>query len=635
MRRHLAAVASALLVVLAVPLSAFAADGDADPLNIDALDIADYPEVRFSVDVPAHPAGPRPADAFTLTEDGQQRAIEVQEASSTDLQVVLMIDTTGSMGGAPLEGAKAAATAFLSQVPEDTGIAVVNYDTEATVLSDFSAGRAEHLAAVDGLVAGGFTAMYDAVSTAVAAFGATDGKTRRVVVLLTDGEDNASESTVDDAITALEGEDVTLHSIEYLTDSGDEAAIRRMADATGGSVREAADAAALTQVYEELAASLVSRYDVVYTSEINGPAELVIEVDHAGLVAVGSRRVSLPAASAATEETVAAPLAPEPPTTITGDATFFGRFGLIIGGTLWFGASAIVLLVLFAPRRRVTQLSSAERVGAGKRGLSEFAKRASSAADRGLERRGRRTGLNTALERAGINLRPGEFLVLSASIAVTALVVGVLTAGWLAGALLAVITVIVARLAVSFLADRRQKRFADQLGETLQLLSGSLRAGYSLMQAVDAVAREADAPACEEFGRLVVETRLGRDMTDALLAMSDRMQCEDFTWVMQAIEIHREVGGDLAEVLDTVAGTIRERNQVRRQVQALSAEGRLSGYVLLALPFGIGFMIFLTNPAYLGELTSGGLLGWGLIALAGLLMLVGVVWMRKLVKLVF
>ena len=131
-------------------------------------------------------------------------------------------------------------------------------------------------------------------------------------------------------------------------------------------------------------------------------------------------------------------------------------------------------------------------------------------------------------------------------------------------------------------ADRRRARFSDQLGDTLQLLAGSLRAGYGLLQAIDAVAQEAEEPTRQEFRRLVIETRLGRDLTDALHSMADRVGGEDFEWVVQAIEIHREVGGDLAEVLDTVAGTIRERNQLHRQVKALSAEGRLSAYVLMA-----------------------------------------------------
>jgi len=644
MRRLLAIGSWALLAVLALPLAAAVAE-EHDTLRIDAVNLDDYPEVRFSVTVPAHPDGPRPDDAFSVTEDGAERPVEVRLSESADLQVLLLIDTTGSMGGAPIEDAKAAASTFVERLPSDTSIAVLNYDTEATVVTDFEAGRDEHLAGIGGLVAGGSTAMFDAVGTAVEVFPDAGDSTERVIVLLTDGEDNASETTVDDAIDALLENQVTLHSVEYLTSFTDEATIREMANATGGTVSEAADAAALTRVYEDLAAALVNRYTLRYRSEAGGEVELTVSIDHDDLQVSGSRILTLPDLPDEAEEVeagpeqdaaVTPPAVPEPPTIPPSEASALGQLGLVTGAGLWFLALALVVLVWFAPRQVRAQLvSAAERFGSGRRGLSDLTDHATMFAERSLERRGQYGGLNAALERAGIDLRPGEFLVLIASAAFTAFALGTVLNGLLVGLLLLVVALIAARLIVSLMTDRRQQRFADQLGETLQLLSGSLRAGYSMMQAVDSVAREADSPAAEEFGRLVVETRLGRDMSDAMHAMAERVQCEDFEWVIQAIEIHREVGGDLAEVLDTVAETIRERNQIRRQVKALSAEGRLSAYVLLALPFGVGFFIYLTNRPYLAELTDGGLLGWGLIGTGLLLMTIGVIWMRKLVRLVF
>jgi tight adherence protein B len=154
------------------------------------------------------------------------------------------------------------------------------------------------------------------------------------------------------------------------------------------------------------------------------------------------------------------------------------------------------------------------------------------------------------------------------------------------------------------------------------------------MQAADTVAREAEAPTSDEFRRLVLEARLGRPVEEALSAMHERVGSLDFGWVVQAIEINLESGGNLAEVLETVAGTIRERSQLRRQVKSLSAEGRMSGWVLLALPFGLaGFMAF-SNPAYLSELylTTPGRI---MLGVAAVLMTVGTIWMRKTVKIKF
>jgi tight adherence protein B len=334
--------------------------------------------------------------------------------------------------------------------------------------------------------------------------------------------------------------------------------------------------------------------------------------------------------------TPAPPVVQEPPNIPPSDASALGRrMAFVIGAGLWFIALAIAALVFLAPRRQRAQLAGvASGAHHGQGTISEFAQRATLLAERGLERRGYRGGLNAALERAGINLRPGEFVVLVGCAAITGGAVGRILHGWFVALVLTLVTVIASRLLVSFLAGRRQARFADQLGETLQLLSGSLRAGYSLMQAIDAVAREAPSPSAEEFSRLVVETRLGRETPEALGAMADRMQSDDFTWVIQAIEIHREVGGDLAEVLDRVGDTIRAREQIARQIKSLSAEGRLSAKILIGLPFVVMAGFSILNPGYLAELLGSGT-GRFMLGVAAGFLAIGAVWINRLVKIEF
>ena len=191
-----------------------------------------------------------------------------------------------------------------------------------------------------------------------------------------------------------------------------------------------------------------------------------------------------------------------------------------------------------------------------------------------------------------------------------------------------------AKLLLGFKAGRRQAAFADQLDDSLQLMAGSLRAGHSLLRSVDSVSQEADAPMSEEFARIVNETRVGRDLNDSLDEVAARMGSDDFTWVAQAIAIHREVGGNLAEVLDAVGHTIRERNQIRRQVKALSAEGKLSAIVLMTLPFGVTGFLLMTNPGYLAKFTES-LAGYAMLGVAGLMLLVGGLWLRKTVRITF
>ena len=159
-------------------------------------------------------------------------------------------------------------------------------------------------------------------------------------------------------------------------------------------------------------------------------------------------------------------------------------------------------------------------------------------------------------------------------------------------------------LYLSYKAGQRRKAFMAALPDTLQLMAGSLSAGYSMPQAVDTVVREGKPPISTEFNRALVETRLGVDLEDALDGIAERMQSVDFAWVVMAIRIQREVGGNLAEVLTTVSATLRERERLRRQVQVLSAEGRLSAWILGLLPVVFALYLVLVRPEYLEPLVT-------------------------------
>jgi tight adherence protein B len=259
---------------------------------------------------------------------------------------------------------------------------------------------------------------------------------------------------------------------------------------------------------------------------------------------------------------------------------------------------------------------------------------ASEVAERSLDRSGRRSGVEEALEHAGVNMRAGEFIVAVAGTAFATFVIGLALVGPLLAIILAVLVVVGSRSLLHIMVGRRRAKFEAQLEQTLPLMAGSLRAGFGVMQTLDAVARESDSPTAEEFGRVVMESRLGRDLGDSLRALSERVESEDFDFVVQAIDIHREVGGDLAEVLTNVAGTIRDRNRVRRSIQTLTAEGRISAGILLALPIVMFFVVQGLNPEYLEELT-GTSAGRVMLGIGIALMTVGAVWMRRLIRLVF
>jgi Flp pilus assembly protein TadB len=236
------------------------------------------------------------------------------------------------------------------------------------------------------------------------------------------------------------------------------------------------------------------------------------------------------------------------------------------------------------------------------------------------------------LERAGMTVRPGEWIVLRAAATVV---------GGLLLALLAGLPGLLAGAALGWLAagayrrwreSRRLRAFAEQLPDALQLIVGSLRSGFSLAQAIDAVSRDLPAgPLTSVFGRAIAETRIGADLSDALERAAGRIDNEDLAWVVMAVRIQRDTGGNLAEVLQTTVEALRERERLRRHVWALSAEGRLSAYILIALPILMAGFMFVARREYLSALWTTRI---GLVMLFGsiALVVIGSIWMWRWVK---
>jgi tight adherence protein B len=298
-------------------------------------------------------------------------------------------------------------------------------------------------------------------------------------------------------------------------------------------------------------------------------------------------------------------------------------------------AVALVVSVLMAPRQPrvdITRLDPAARPAP--RGWSGVAIDAGRLGDRVLRRLGRREALAAVLEQAGVHRTPAQLLGVVVGGAVAGNVLGGLAGGPLGAVALTALVPLAVVLTLRVRTSRRRAAFADQLDDTLRLMSSSMRAGHSVLRALEAVSHEAEEPTSEEFVRVLNEVRVGRDLVVALEEVAARMGSEDFSWVAQAVAIHREVGGNLAEVLDRVGVTIRDRTQLRRQARALSAEGRVSAVVLLAMPVVIGVGLQLTSPEYMSRLTGSGT-GVMMLATAGLLMVVGAVWVRRVVTVRF
>lgn len=581
-----------------------------------------------------------PADATVDTENvsvtingtaASATAVPADSTTSVRRTAVLVIDTSQSMRGARIVAAQTAAATFLDTVPEDVYVGVVTFDSTVTPALVPTLDRTEARAVIEDLQLSQQTRLYDGVKAGVDMAG-VEGQ--RQLLVLSDGADTGDTALDDVAVAVTEsGVLVNVVALEQEKPAA-VAALEDLADAGEGKV-VSATSGALSRAFSAQADVLANQ--VLVTAEV--PSS-VTDDEATVAVTLGSDTGDL-SAEAFTPIGDAAPDSP----TVAGSA------GPMVLGTTWLygglgavGLGLVVVLVLLAPRRAKllsgADLATAytERVSGVGRGADQGADQAMAQATQTAEKvlganKSLETKISERLDGAGNPFKPAEWLMLHVGIFIAFGVLGLLVGGGnlIVGVVFLVIGAVGPWWYLGFKRKRRRKKFESLLPETLQLISGSLAAGLSLAQSVDTVVREGQEPISSEFRRVIAETRLSISLDDALAGVSDRFESKDFAWVVMAIRIQRQVGGNLAELLETVAGTMREREYMRRQVAALAAEGKLSAWVLGVLPPGFMGYLFLTKRDYVMPMFTEPL-GWMMLAGAGTLLSVGVFWMSRLIK---
>jgi len=235
------------------------------------------------------------------------------------------------------------------------------------------------------------------------------------------------------------------------------------------------------------------------------------------------------------------------------------------------------------------------------------------------------------IEQADLPMRPAEALFLNIAVALVGGALALLLGNVVLGLAVLVVLALAPWAAVNLVAARRTSAFVGQLPEMLQLLATTLRSGFSILQGLDAVASQLQDPMGKEMRHVVAEARLGRPLPVALAEVAGRVKSEDFSWVVSAIAIQREVGGNLSELLDIVSDTMTARSRLRQEVRTLTAEGRIGAIVLSLLPIAIGVFVYTASRNYLTPLfhsTGGRIMFYGSVVLAA----IGIVWMRRIVK---
>jgi tight adherence protein B len=635
------AVAVVAVAVLAAASPAVAAEGRASDVQVSRED-----GVRLVFEATGTEETIDPT-SVTLTLNGAEVLAEATPFNANSALVrrtVLVMDTSGSMNvNSRLEGAKEAAKAFVESVPDDVLVGLVTFDRVADVVAAPTSDRAALAEAIDGVTAGGRTAMFDGVLLAAQQLGPTGV---RSIVLLSDGNEEGSTTSLSQATKALRDQKISLDAVAFQpTAGGDE--LVRLADAGRGTVLSSDDSADLLTKFEA-AAERISR-QLVVTAEVpetvpDGQVRLALS----GVV--DSETVFASALGLLSAEQTAAPVianaAPQSTQLANGpwlESWFVwlavGVFFLGLLGVVAFAANAAIpaksggvkkQLSVYTLNRGKVKEERRERTVFGE---SNVAHTAVDFAGRLTAKRGLEESLQRRLDAGSIPLKPAEWILVQAGVLLVLPVLGFFLSG---GNL--VITIIAGAIAAAgpflFLSIKeslRRKKFVNSLPDTLQLMAGSLSAGYSLPQAVDSVVRDGQDPIATEFNRALVEARLGVPIEDALETIADRMRSKDWAWVVMAIRVQREVGGNLAELLLTVAATLRERARIRRQIQTLSAEGRLSAWILGSLPVVFALYLLVARPSYILTLTEEPL-GWLMIAGGVITMTVGALWMKKIVN---
>jgi tight adherence protein B len=302
-----------------------------------------------------------------------------------------------------------------------------------------------------------------------------------------------------------------------------------------------------------------------------------------------------------------------------------------LAGALALGAVALVGVPTGrVSAQRIDQLAITPHRG----WLTRLTDAVVDAVDSLMRRGGWRPFSAAELELAAIRMPVASLVVMVCSVAVVVLALGVVTGLGALSLLLALLVVVAAKIWLRLRGARTCREFGDQLPTMLQMMAASLRAGHSLPRVIDAVSREVDAPASTQLARVVNENRLGRDLVESLMDVAARMRSVDFAWVASAISAQRQTGGNLNEILDQVATTIRERQHIRLQVRSLSAEGRLSAVILMALPVLIGLYYMLVSAESMSIFVST-MIGKLLVAACAVMYVVGGLWMRSIVDIEF
>lgn len=570
-------------------LSAQAADAG-PAFKLRQVDVGGYPMIRLVV------RSANPAASPAVFQNGSRVTGLSYDNLGSSKAIVVAIDRSQSMAGAPLEQAAAAARTLVQRKRNSDQVEVVTFGSTALAQTSFSQSAIDADTALASVTPDGTpgTALYDAVVLSASGLKA-QALPGRVLVLLTDGQDVRSLASLSEALNAAKRANIVVYTIAL--GNADDAPLRRLAAGTGGAFYSSPTGAALSEVYRQVGSELDHTWRISYTTTAR-PGDRIS-------IAVGSTHGSgttlvLPGRQSAQSR----PLVPR--------ALLHNAGGVLL-------LVLVVAVLIFLAVGRLRAVPRAERL----RQLVWEHTDARGRANR-RQRKQRPTfaelvaGLNERLrgipqmeridrlvETAAIPASAATVFVASAILAfVLALFATATTGSGFLIFMFFLLGFVSPVVALRILAKRRLGKVEAQLPDVLATIASALRVGHGLKQALQTVANDGAPPISVELRRVLAEARLGRPLEEALVSMCERLGSEDLIYVASAVDVQSQVGGSLAGVFDTVAETVRERQQHRRRVRAVTATGRSTATAMAAMPFVFLGLLLIVSPGYVTPFLS-------------------------------
>lgn len=618
--KHVARLVVALAAVVVLVPGAFGQSGS--PTLTEAQDSA-FPDRVWIYRTPTETQLRR----LEVTENGGPvNSLSIDSASKTS-GAILLVDASNSMAGKPIEQAMIAARAFLAERTDALPVAVIAYSPEITVLSEFTTSSNELSDAVsESPPTAEGTRIYDALIEA-ANMARDAGYERTTAVLLSDGHRRGVQATREEAIQALTDANVRVISVGLRSPEYDAETLRSIAQSTNGTYVESATPEQLTPIFTAIGQQLSNEYVVSYRSLLPPNVKAAVRAVAPGLA---------PATASYTT----------PPLDLLPQGTFEESWidGIITSPWLMiFVVLSVCALLAFAIfsaidvrnrslRRRMAAYVTVPSEEESRLRRAEVSAMLADTAHSAVKGQRWWQRFETDVELGGFKLSPLAIAGWTIVGGILASLVAAIVLQSLWGFLVGLAAPFVTRFVVSHRVRKMRKAFEEQLADNLDVLAGAMRTGHSTMGALSVMAESSIEPSRTEFRRVLQDEQLGVPLDDALLVMARRMRSYDAEQLALVMKLQREAGGNTAEVLDRVAEVIRGRMELRRLVNVLTAQARISRWILTALPIFVLLALILTGGDYLDPMLSS-LVGKLALVFGAVMVLIGSFWIKRIANL--